>query len=155
MPIWFLTYWRYIAAAALVVVFLFYRSCLISEGEDRVKAADEKAAAAQVIHNAEVQARAKVLAQVSVDEFKATRSAPPAPDAPHVRVCHNTPNPGPLPAHDSAGSSSAGDAGLPSTGAEDHDIGPALDALLRDADAEIRAWQGYYFACRDNGLCEK
>lgn len=134
----------YIDIAAGVVVLLFL-AWIFHEGEKRIEAADAKAAAAQVIHNEEVQNQAALAIAAAEARFRVAYAA--APVAPvHVRVCVPS-HPGPVPsvgASASKGGGSGSDAGASvpaAVGSEGDDIGPFTDHLLDQADAQIVALQ--------------
>lgn len=151
---------RLVIAAVLVVGFFFYRSHLIGIGEERVRAKDAELVAAKKIHNSEVEARAVQLTKSVVDDLKETLAAPPPADAPHLGCVRPRPgSAGAVSANAAAGPAPAQGPDLSGAGAQDHegrefDPGPGIDSLLREADATVRTWRAYYYACRDTGICQ-
>ncbi len=151
--------WLSIAAvavigAALVGLVLHERHV----GADKVTAADARVAAAQTIHNIEVETRAKVLADQAVAKLKTSLAAPPAADAPHL-VCRTAPSARAMRADGVARPAADAAAFVPaemaSVGEPDPiDFGPEIDKLFSDADATVTALQSYIQACIDQGFCK-
>lgn len=133
-------------------------------GAQRVQAADQKAAQAQEVHNAEIESRAKALVSGSALAYKAALSSPPASDAPTVLVCSQ-----PATASDTVpGNASSrplrhGEPAVPEPMAPvgeqtvEHavDIGPETDQRFHTADAQVTALQAYIRACQEAGICAK
>lgn len=143
-----------IAALAAGGVYI-YRS-----GEAHVKAADERAKQAQIIHNREVEDRAQKIATAQVSALRAELARAPAPDAPHLVCARAKPASGVR--HDGgAGPAPVGNPVVASEGSGDHegdgatvDIGPALDKNNEDADARLKAAQDYIRGCIAIGACK-
>lgn len=135
-----------IAFGLAVVVFLAW---VFHEGEKRIEAADAKAVAAQVVHNAEVNKAAQSAIQAAEEHYRALYSSPPIAPV-HVSVC--------VPTRSSAvssaavvgaGSGPAGSDGTPDISpavGQARDIGPDTDHLLDQADAQIGALQAIVLA---------
>lgn len=132
-------------------------------GEATIEAADQRAAAAQLVHNQEIETRAKTLTDAAVAAYKATVAAPPAGDAPHLVCVSPAPDRGPVPAHAGASGGAHGAAAVSGDRPPDHessveravDIGPALDKLHQDADAQVTALQAYIRACQAARICSQ
>lgn len=128
--------------AILTAAFLWYRHSLIQEGVKQQQDADAKVVAATIIHNAEVESRAKTLAEVQLAAYKATVSAPPSPDAPRLKCVPDRPRTRPVP--QDARPRSGDHAAVPPPAVVQgpgEDLGSELDTKLRDADALILALQ--------------
>ena len=149
--------------AALLAGFGWYTYHERQIGEAQVEAADQRVAAAQLVHDEEIEIRAKTLTDAAVAAYKATVVAPPASDAPHLLCLSPAPDRGPVPTN--AGNRSLAHAAtdVPGAGPPDHessvehaiDLGPALDKLHQDSDAEVTALQAYIRACQGASLCAK
>ena len=74
------------AVIALALTVLWFRDHERAIQHAADVAADQRVEATQMIHNEEVEARAKVLTDNAVAAYKAEHAAPPAADAPSV-VC--------------------------------------------------------------------
>jgi hypothetical protein len=156
--------WLYAALiTALVITFSVYSHHERVIGEQKVERADAKAVNAQIIHNTEVEARAKTLADTAAAIYKFESSLPPAVDAPHLWVRSDASCDSPVPADvgTRSGADGSSDVSAARTPADDStvehavDIGPSLDKLLQDADAEVRALQEYVRSCQDEGVCKR
>lgn len=131
-----------IAVGLLVLALLGW---IFHEGEVRIENADAKAAAAQVVHNDEVQNQAALAISAAEARYQtAVASAPIAPV--HVRVCNPATNP--VPGVTASPSPLAGAASLPAAMGSSRDIGPDSDKLLDEADATIVALQAVILADR-------
>lgn len=135
-----------------------------SIGAAAVVAADARAASAQLVHDADVESKAKQLVAASTAIYNDTLRNGPAPDAPSVLVCQRPPtDSGPMPGDASprrgvhAGAAVSTDLAPVSESTVEHpiDIGPATDKQFQDADAEITALQAYIRACQTEGMCAK
>lgn len=106
-------------------------------GEVKVEAANAKTAAAQIVHNTEVESRAKILNASAMQKYLDTVAVAPV-DSPHVLVRYLT-----IPQHVPAlGADPVGAAPEAAQPVQDQvDIGPPLDAIGRDDDALITALQ--------------
>lgn len=124
----------------IVVVFLWF---VYHEGEKRIEDADARAAQAQVIHNAEVEKRAQSAIQAAEDDYHAKLAAVTVAPV-HVRVCV-APHPRSLPGAAISPSGLDAASNVPAAVGSDSnqgaDIGPATDALLDRAEAQIVALQ--------------
>lgn len=156
--------WLYGALiVSLIIAFSAYTHHERVVGEQKIEAADAKAARAQDIHNIEVEARAKTLADTAAAIYKRELAAPPAPDAPHLWVRDDSSCASSVPsdANNRPGADASPDVSAARTPADEStvehatDIGPSLDKLLGDADAEVTALQEYVKACQEAGLCLK
>lgn len=127
----------YIDIAAGVIVLLFL-AWVFHEGEKRIESANAKAAAAQVVHNEEVQNQAAVA--IAAAEARYTTAFTAAPVAPvHVSVCKPAPRP-----VSSAEAARPGADAAPDVSAAvgpARDIGPDTDHFFDQADAQIEALQ--------------
>jgi hypothetical protein len=128
--------WKYlavIAALAIAVGVIYHR------GEAHVEAADAKVAAAQIVHNTEVQNAVKAKVDAAVAEYD-TLAPIPVPVRAPVLVCHASgsgdvpASPGPAARSDAAGE--AVPVSATSTNAE-FDPAPAVSETGTEADAEI------------------
>lgn len=135
-----------IAAVILLgIAFVWYRHSLIAQGERNIKDLNAQLAAEKIVHNAEVETRAKTLAESQLAVLKETLAAPPATDAPHVSCVSNRPRVRTVPkdARTSAGVNAG--AQQPSVVAavpeRPWDIGPDVDKRFQDDDALILALQ--------------
>lgn len=147
-----------IAVAAIIAGMLWYRHSLIAEGEQHIKDADAKAVAAQIIHNTEIETRAKTLAEQAghahdqeLTDLRAYRDSHPlGPMFVSNGASHRCPVPAATTAHprdvetitsaQSVLSVSAGN-----TESSAIDISGMLEALAGRADqlsAQLREWQG-------------
>jgi hypothetical protein len=153
--------WIYLGAIlVLLTAFGWYTLHERQIGARNIEAADQRVVNAALIHNQEVETRAKTLTDAAVAQYKATLAAPPADDAPHL-LCDTTPDRGPVPQDASARGRDHGSAAVPVSRAPDHessvehaiDLGPALDKLHQDADAQVTALQTYIRACQAAGIC--
>ena len=145
------------AIIALLLAFGWYTAHERGIGADQVKAADARASAAQIIHNREVEDRAKKIADAAVAQYIATLTRPPAADAPHVLVCKRPVATGTVPADAGHSADSHGAADVPVSGSSDPqpvDIGPPIDKKFEDADALVKALQSYVQACVDAKICK-
>lgn len=138
-------YLKLAGAAALLIGFLFYRHSLIAEGEQIKIDADNRVVAAQTIHNAEVETRAKTLSEQSIKTLKDSLAKAPAADAPHVMCSvRNAPrSSGSMPqaAGNRPDTSSTAEQPTVVSGVHEVDIGPDIDKRFADADALIKALQ--------------
>lgn len=135
------------AAVAVIAVmaFLWYRHSLIEQGVQQQQDADAKVAAAQIIHNTEVESRAKTLAEMQLAALKTTLAAPPSSDAPHLSCVSSRPRSRAVPkdAGPSTGTNPATEqpAVVEAVSEGTWDIGPDVDKRFRDDDALISALQ--------------
>jgi hypothetical protein len=147
--------------AALLAGFTWYTFHERAVGQAHIKAADRRVQQAALIHNQEVETRAKTLTDAAVAAYKATVAAPAAADAPHL-LCV-APGPDHVPAHAGDRPRAHAAVDVSDTRPADHessvehavDIGPVLDKLHEDADAEVKALQAYVSACQAAGICLK
>lgn len=132
-----------IAAVILLgIAFAWYRHSLIAQGEQNIKDADAKLVAAQVIHNTEVESRAKTLAETQLAALKTTLAAPPATDAPHLQCVLNRPSSSPV--RKDAGASAGTNATMEQPAVvsqSSDDPGPDIDQRFAQDDALILALQ--------------
>jgi len=129
-------------------------------GRKQEAAAQQKLAAALIIHKQEVESRAQVLANQIAANLAAKYAAELA-DPIHVRVCKYAPQPSSsLPADGGTGHAADGppEPRVPvaqGSEGEGTDIGPLTQKHLRDADAQIEALQEYIRVCQKEGICQK
>lgn len=151
-------YSLYLKAAGVAVVLIaldVLRVHLIDEGEDKVKAADAKATAAQIVHNQEVEASAQAAINSATESYKQALAARPSVHAPHV-VCNNPRSGGKLPANASSGPvNNDPSTGSTVVGTGGVDIGPPVDKQFSDSDARVKALQAYIAQCQAAGICRK
>lgn len=148
------TYLELAAAAMLLAVVAWYPHHEREVGKQQLLAQQAAVNAATAVHNQEVEDRAKVLADQSVSQFKATLAAPPAADAPHVRMCQPAANAKLVQNDASAGP--VDHAAVPGTAmVEGRDIGPPTDQKFQQLDSQVKALQGYISACQQAGICKQ
>jgi hypothetical protein len=154
-------YLKLAAIAALFGLFTWYTFHERNVQKAKDIAADVALTQAQIINNQKVEALAQSKADAAIAVFKAELAAAPAPDAPHLLCTRSRPAPGPVPANGGAGSSADAKTHVPETGPGTNepaivtiDLGPQLDKLLEDADAEITVDQAYIQACIDAKICK-
>lgn len=134
-------------ALLLVIVSVAFVSYTVHErhiGQAQIEASDAKAVAVQAAHN-------KLLENVAVESINVTAQkyhaagAAPIPDSPHVLVRSVARNPGSVPQTSCSATGTNGAPGVSEDSAGDPstsiDIGPGLDRVGRDADAEVTALQ--------------
>lgn len=129
-------------------------------GEDKVKAADAKAAAAQVIHTQEVEQRAQELMATQASQLHTALAAsnPVVPFS--LSVCPDTPKTRPVvPSNGTPGPSSVSGQVVRATVAgpatsQGVDIAPDTDRVLKQADATVNYWKSYYQNCVKEGACK-
>lgn len=127
--------------------FLWYRGKLIQEGEDKVKAKDAALVAAKIVHNQEVEDRAKSLSEKQIEELKKQLGGPPAPDAPHLVCLSSVSNKRSSSSSSEASSSRSSASSTPEQPAvvpesvETKDYGAEIDKRFADDDAVIKALQ--------------
>lgn len=155
--------WLLLAALAAVSI-LAYR--IYVAGEHKIEAADAKTAAAQVVHNEEVESRVKSGLAKALAAYLAAHTTPPPPPAPVPRlVCRaagggQVPSgPSPVAASNGAGTNPAApaaqaDAGFDPAPAVSAD-GTAYDALIDHYLAKIKLLQQTVKAYQDGGLVAK
>lgn len=145
----FLSTYRIYAEIAVAVIaisaFVWYRHSLIEQGVKQQQGSDAKLVAAKIIHNTEVETRAKTLADARVADFKATLQAPPAADAPHLSCVSNNSRPRSMskdarsrPSPDATPQQPAVVEAVPQGS---WDIGPDIDKRFHDDDALIAVLQ--------------
>jgi hypothetical protein len=131
----------------LLVLFLWYRHSLITEGENIVKEKDKQIMAASIVHKQEVETKANEIASTQIEEYKKTVAAPPADDAPHFYQC--LPN---KPVRQASVREVTGGGSIDNAAKEQptvvsqssettRDYGPDIDTRFRDDDALIKVLQ--------------
>ena len=119
------------------------------------KAADQRVADAQLIHNTEVQDRATLLTTQAMDVYRRQLAAAPDRGAPHVWVRQPAAScPRPVPGDAGSGPAAPAAAAVPAA-VPQSDIGAADDKLHADADSEIRALQAQIRAYQAAGVVAK
>lgn len=146
--------WAYAGIiAALLVGFGVFVHHERSIGEQKIETADAVLAAKQIELNTEKETHAQDVINTATNVYKNTLAAAPAADAPHVFVCDRATGGSAVRPDASAGSSA--DAGTHVPEESSVDIGPGLDTVGRDADAQVIALQTYIRACQAAGACKK
>lgn len=147
-----------LAAGLIVAVFIgWFVHHERETGRQEIKDADAKVVAAQVQHNADVEALGKLHAAPALEAYQSALSSPV--DRPiSVRMC--------IPAI-ASGAGTTDNGGGPGPGANEGrglpggvgsesagiDIGPITDQLLAQATAKVRALQAYIRSCQEEGVC--
>jgi hypothetical protein len=149
------------AAVAIIAVigFSVYTHQQREIGRQQIIAKDAELVHAKEIKDAEVEARAAVLVERALADYKANIAKPVA-DAHVVRVCQpaaRRPDQGPKDGRPAPGDHGAG--GLPGdVVGEDalpgRDIGQATETILRDATERVRVLQEYIRECQRSGVCK-
>lgn len=135
---------RLIWVAIVIVIIMGFTWHERHVGAEQCIQRDQKATATQETHNAAVLAQGVTTVYQEATDYNDAISAPVARPV-HVRVCES-PAPSPVPDPAAAGPVSDGSPPLPGS---DHaapvpsDIGPELQAVGRDADAQIVELQDY------------
>lgn len=128
--------------------------------ERGIGAAHEKAAVAKAVAKQDATIQ-KVVSHANSEIAQAATVAdsvlahPAPPDSPHVWLCDQAPAASPRPVQAPRSTSPAVHVPAESTVEHPRDVGPALDIIGRDADAEIAYLQSYIRACQDAGYCSK
>lgn len=120
-------------------------------GADAVKAADARASAAQGKLAAEKDAHASDNA-TQAEKLYVDTTHEPIPDSPHLLVCDQ-----PRPVAAAVRTAVSPAARVPeadSTVEHPRDVGPALDAIGRDADAQVIFLQSILQSCVAAGACK-
>lgn len=130
------------AAFAICALLMWGIHHLREQGREEIRAAQAQLVQARIVHNAEVETRAKTIADESLARYKNSLGAPPPSDALTVRVCKPS-NGGalrgdasPRPLTDAGGRLSAGVE-------EGRDIGPFTEQLFARCNAKVKALQEY------------
>jgi hypothetical protein len=148
--------WAYAGIiAALLIGFGVFVSHERSIGEQKIEVADAALAAKQIELNTEKETHAQDVINTATEVYKNTLAAAPAPDAPHVFVCDRATAPSGSAVRPGASAGSSVDAGTHVPEESSVDIGPGLDTIGRDADAQVIALQSYIRACQAAGACKK
>lgn len=147
--------WAYVGIiTALLIGFGVFVHHERSIGEQKIETADAALAAKQIELNTEKETHAQDVINTATEVYKNTLAAAPAPDAPHVFVCDRaTTGASTVRADASAGSGADAAAHVPEESSVD--IGPGLDTVGRDADAQVIALQAYIRSCQAAGACKK
>jgi hypothetical protein len=148
---------------ALLIAFGVYTHHERQVGRDQIEAANDKVARAQEIHNDEVEFAAKAHTDAALAIYRSTLASSPSVDAPHVWVRDYEGGACSVRGDAASGPVADGGAIVSTAGTPDHestveharDIGPSLDKLLEDADAQVVALQEYIHACQDEGVCTR
>lgn len=153
--------WKYLAVIVALAVTV---GVIYHKGEEHVKAADAKAAAAQIVHNEEVEHVVETKVAAAVKDYESLAPIPEPAPVP-VLVCRET-RPGPVPARPSPATGSDGAADpVPVSAAPvgaGFDPAPAVSATGSAADekiaelqAEVTFFQAYVKALQDAGIVAK
>lgn len=122
-----------------------------SVGADGVRTAVVKAEAAQAALAAEKTQHASDNALQAEKLFVGVTSAPPSPDAPHLFVHVNSSLATVCPSVDPSVSVNAA---VSASADSEVDIGPPLDTVGRNSDAQVVFLQSLIKSCIDIGACE-
>lgn len=140
--------------AALLIAFGVYTHHERTIGADQVRVADAKLTAAQTALATEKTQHGLDNSLTAEKLFVGVTTAPPAPDAPHlfVRDCAR-------PAAIVVRSADGATVSVPTADssvdhAEGVDIGPALDTIGRNSDAQVTYLQSILKSCVDIGACK-
>ena len=148
--------WAYAGIiAALLIGFGVFVHHERNIGEQKIETADAALAAKQIELNTEKETHAQDVINTATEVYKNTLAAAPAPDAPHVfvRECPAASSSGAVRPDASAGFGADANTHVPEESSVD--IGPSLDTIGRDADAQVIALQAYIQACQAAGACRK
>lgn len=143
---------KLVGVAVFIALFFAWGLHEREMGKTIAEQAAQRIAAAQVIHDTEVNARAHAIAQQQVDKYKAVLAARPSRHAPHVWVCNNQHGAAPVPAVPGTGSGHHAAPAQPAV-VPRFDIGPPIDHRLAVLDAQIEALQAYIHGCQRAGRC--
>jgi hypothetical protein len=135
---------RLIWIAALVITIIGFAWHERHLGAEKCIEADERATAAQEAHNVAVLAQGTTTVYQEASDYHEAVTAPIARPV-HLRVCQPSAT-SPVPNAAPAGPVGNGAASLPGSGDAapvQSDVGPELQAVGRDADAQINQLQDY------------
>ena len=148
--------WLY--GGAIVALLLGFGLYTIHErhvGEAKITAQDAALAAAQVVHNQEVQNAAQKLTDKALSDYQDRELQPVHVPVTLTHLVCNTTGANPVPDHGSAPGPGNGASGVPAASGQPFDPAEQLLEDGRDADSQITLLQDYIRACQAKGLCAK
>jgi hypothetical protein len=149
--------WLYLGLLVVCgIAFWTYTAHERSVGKAEIVAADQKAVAAQTIHDNEVDVRANTLVTKALNDYKATVATPIAPSSIPKLVCRQSRGSSSVPPNGGAPSGSNDSTQVPAeSDGPPFNPAPAVVQDGRDADAQIILLQQYITTCQQLGKCAK